>query len=67
MAIDSELLGPQIAATILHVKVGALAHWRYKGIGPEFVRLNRSIYYPARSLAAFLRALPVGGFKPEAG
>jgi hypothetical protein len=67
MTRNSELFKPQTAAEIIGVQVGTLAAWRYRGIGPEFVRLNRSVYYPARSLAAFLKALPRGGVPAKPG
>jgi hypothetical protein len=67
MVIDSELLKPQTAATILRVKVGTLAAWRSKGIGAEFVRLNRSIRYPCSSLAAFVRSGAAPAARLETG
>jgi hypothetical protein len=60
MALSSELLKPAQVAALLGVKIGTLAVWRCKGIGPEFIRIHRSVYYYARSIATWLKAQPVG-------
>jgi hypothetical protein len=61
MALTSELLKPSATAALLGVKVGTLAVWRCKGISPPFTRIHRSIYYPARELALWIKSQPGGG------
>jgi len=56
MALTSELLKPAQVAALLNVKVGTLAVWRCKGISPPFIRIHRSVYYPARELALWIKA-----------
>lgn len=47
----------QEAATILHRSPNTLRDWRYKGIGPDWVRLGyKSVGYRPEALEAFLTA-----------
>lgn len=56
-----KLLTPEEAAQFLGLSVTTLADWRYRGRGPEYLRLSQTargrIRYPAESLAAWVEAL----------
>lgn len=42
------------AAELLSVAVRTLQAWRARGVGPEYVKLSRSIRYSREALAAFV-------------
>lgn len=48
------LLDPPAAAQRLGLVAGTLANWRFRGIGPRFVRVNRQIRYDPRDLDAWV-------------
>lgn len=48
------LLDPPAAAQRLGLVPGTLANWRFRGIGPRFVRVNRQIRYDPRDLDAWV-------------
>jgi predicted DNA-binding transcriptional regulator AlpA len=39
------LLTPADLSAWLGVSVGMLANWRYRGVGPQFVKMGRSVRY----------------------
>jgi predicted DNA-binding transcriptional regulator AlpA len=41
---------PDQVADRYQVSEATLKEWRYKGTGPEYVRLGRHVRYPARAL-----------------
>jgi hypothetical protein len=44
----------------IRVKLDTLAHWRIRNIGPRWVKIEGRIYYPAASLAQYMRGEPSG-------
>lgn len=54
------LLDPPTAAQRLGLVPGTLANWRFRGIGPRFVRVNRQIRYDPRDLDAWVDERKVG-------
>ncbi|GAA4047621.1 hypothetical protein GCM10023063_38730 [Arthrobacter methylotrophus] len=51
-----ELLTSGELAEKLHKSAAALAQWRYKGIGPKFIKLGSGIRYRASDVEAWLDA-----------
>lgn len=49
-----DMLTTQEAADLLRVHPVTLARWRAAGTGPTFIRVGRSIRYPATELQAWL-------------
>jgi predicted DNA-binding transcriptional regulator AlpA len=55
--MSKELLTTKDAAQLLSLRPDTLARWRWRGIGPEFVRVGgRAVRYPATALADWLRS-----------
>ncbi|MDI3210490.1 helix-turn-helix domain-containing protein [Arthrobacter sp. AL12] len=51
-----ELLTPSQLALKLHKPAASLAQWRYKGIGPKFVKIGSAVRYRASDVEAWLDA-----------
>ena len=49
------LLTPLEVAETLKVPVGTLAQWRYRRIGPPYMRIGRHVRYRAQELEAWIR------------
>ena len=58
LAVDGleELLTPGQLAAMAHVSVGTLGNWRWKGFGPAYVKLGRSVRYRIDDVRIWLRA-----------
>ncbi|GAB2721744.1 MULTISPECIES: AlpA family transcriptional regulator [unclassified Arthrobacter] len=54
--MESELLTPAELAAKLHKTAPALAQWRYRGMGPKFVKLGSGVRYRASDVEAWLDA-----------
>lgn len=52
----NKLIDEKQAAALLHVSVKSLQGWRYRGGGPEFVKLGRSVRYEMSDLEDFVQA-----------
>jgi hypothetical protein len=52
--MTSELLGPAQLGMQLGKSPAVLANWRYLGIGPRFIKLNRAIRYRVSDVEAWL-------------
>ncbi|MBD3915898.1 helix-turn-helix domain-containing protein [Nocardioides hwasunensis] len=48
------MLSPDEAAEYLLTTRGVLSNWRYKGVGPRFVRLNSKIVYRLSDLEEYV-------------
>jgi hypothetical protein len=51
-----ELLTAAELAARLHKSTGSLAQWRYKGMGPPFIKLAKAVRYRARDVEVWLDA-----------
>ena len=49
------LLTPDEASALLRVDEGTLANWRYRGIGPVFVKLGGKVRYAKNDLNSFVQ------------
>ena len=52
---DELLLNGDEAARVLGVRAGTLAQWRFRGIGPSYLRLGGTIVYKRGVLEKYLR------------
>ncbi|MDQ0030881.1 helix-turn-helix transcriptional regulator [Arthrobacter bambusae] len=52
--MESELLTAAELGAKLHKTAPALAQWRYKGIGPKFVKVGSGVRYRASDVEAWL-------------
>ena len=52
--LDEPLLPEGDAAKHLKVKPQTMASWRYRGIGPEYVRVGRLIFYKPSQLRRYI-------------
>lgn len=52
--MTSELLAPTELAQRLAKSTAVLANWRYLGIGPQFIKLGRSVRYRVGDVEAWL-------------
>ena len=50
------IVSPEKAAALLGIEVGTLANWRYRGVGPRFLRLGGRVRYRLADLADYLDA-----------
>jgi helix-turn-helix protein len=46
-----QYLSPAQLADRYQLSPGTLKEWRYKGVGPKYVRLGKHVRYPATMLA----------------
>ncbi|EFD51811.1 DNA binding domain, excisionase family [Micrococcus luteus SK58] len=51
-----ELMTPDELSEYTGTPVHTLAHWRYVGRGPRFVKLGRAVRYRAEDVRAWLEA-----------
>ena len=49
-----ELKNTTEVAEWLGTKPGVLAQWRYRGVGPRFIKVGRSVMYDVADLEAWL-------------
>jgi predicted DNA-binding transcriptional regulator AlpA len=57
MTQADELLTPPEAAEVLRVVVRTLDDWRYRGVGPRYVKLShRAVRYRASDVYAWIAA-----------
>ena len=52
--LDEPLLPAEDAAEHLKVKPQTMASWRYRGIGPEYVRVGKLIFYKPSQLRRYI-------------
>jgi predicted site-specific integrase-resolvase len=45
-----QYLSPEQVAERYQLSPGTLKEWRYKGVGPKYVRLGKYVRYPATAL-----------------
>jgi predicted DNA-binding transcriptional regulator AlpA len=48
-----EYLSPEQVAERFQLSPHTLKEWRYKGVGPKYVRLGKHVRYPAAALEAW--------------
>lgn len=51
-----DLMTPDELAAYTGTPTQTLAHWRYRGRGPRFVKIGRSVRYRASDVAAWLES-----------
>jgi predicted DNA-binding transcriptional regulator AlpA len=51
-----EIATPAQVAKLTGTTVGTLASWRWRGMGPAYVRMGRSIRYRREDVAAYIAA-----------
>ncbi len=52
---DEELLTVEQAARLLAVSPDRLASWRFRGVGPAFIRIESAVRYRRDDLESYLR------------
>ena len=55
-SIELALLDPAVVARRIHVPVRTLANWRYRGEGPEYVKIGKRVLYTSAGLATYIEA-----------
>lgn len=53
------LLTPRDVATRLAVTIGTLVDWRFRRVGPPYVKVGKLVRYPADALAAWIASRTV--------
>lgn len=53
---DDALLTPEEVSNLIRVPVGTLGQWRYRGVGPRFLKLGGHVRYRPSDVAAWLEA-----------
>ena len=56
-----QLLNEYDLACVYQVSVGTVRKWRYKGLGPRYIKLGGSVRYRPEDVRAYLSASPTGG------
>jgi len=56
LSLASENLKTEAAAAFLQVKPATLEQWRWRGNGPLFVKVGRSVIYQKKDLEAYIEA-----------
>jgi hypothetical protein len=51
-----DLIGNEEAAKVLRQQPDTLTHWRHQGIGPEYFRVGRKIFYSRATLLNWIAA-----------
>jgi len=52
--LDEPLLPPEDAARHIKVKPQTMAAWRYRGVGPSYVRVGKLIFYTPSALREYV-------------
>ncbi len=52
--MTTELLKPEVLAQNLGKSPAVLANWRYRGLGPKYIKLGRSIRYSVSDVEEWL-------------
>ena len=52
--IDLELIEPEEAAGVLGVALNTLADWRWRGVGPDFVKIGKRVCYTRAALRRYV-------------
>jgi hypothetical protein len=47
-------LTPSQVAEFLHVGKATLANWRFRGVGPEYIKVGRSVLYERESIRKYI-------------
>lgn len=55
-AAPNEYLPPHELAALTGVPTGTLAQWRYRGVGPTFIKAGRRVLYSRRAVEEWLEA-----------
>ena len=58
---DRRLLKPKEVAAIMSVRIGTLAAWRHRGIGPVYAKIGGCIRYEPASVDAYLERMRRSG------
>lgn len=56
IGVGDQYLTPTDLSDLLGVSPQTLAHWRYAGTGPAFVKAGKYVRYPASSLGNWLQS-----------
>ncbi|GFO60943.1 hypothetical protein GMST_32680 [Geomonas silvestris] len=51
---QSELLTTEQVAALLQMRVSTIQQWRWRGIGPSYARLGRTIRYRRSDVEAYI-------------
>jgi hypothetical protein len=51
--VQDELLLPEEATRLLRVSAGTLRDWRYRNVGPAYIRVGQRPRYDRRDLEAY--------------
>ena len=54
--LDEPLLPEDVAARELNVKPQTMSSWRYRGVGPSYVRIGKLIFYKPSQLREYIEA-----------
>lgn len=54
--IEMALLDPAVVACRIHVPVRTLANWRYRGEGPNYVKIGKRVLYRSVDVTAYIEA-----------
>jgi len=55
-----DILSQDEAAEMLHISVNTLRQWRYRGEGPPYIQVGKSVVYDRASVEAWLKSREVG-------
>lgn len=55
------LLKEHDVARITAVSVKSVRRWRFRGLGPRYIKIGGSVRYRLSDLLAFLNSCPTGG------
>jgi len=53
--MKTRLLDPKYVANTVGVKVATLAQWRYRGIGPRFIKVGKLVRYSEDDLQEYIQ------------
>ena len=48
------MLSPAEVSGRLGISIDTLKNWRYKGVGPDFVRVGKHVRYEESAIAAYI-------------
>lgn len=51
--MSSDLLDPTVLANRWNMELATLRQWRWKGKGPKFIKIGRSVLYRLTDIEAF--------------
>lgn len=59
MKEEEKILTPQDVSNYYKTPVGTLANWRWRRVGPKYLKCGRKVFYDKKDVDSFFHSNPV--------